>query len=101
MFPSTPDRPTASIPLCLNAARMSVFILPAKNHLCHFKRCIIGYAPAFNYRLFDTEFFREVTQLFAAAVNDADANSYLMKKGQLFRERREVAGILGHFAGQF
>ena len=74
--------------------------LAGKNHLRHFERRVIGYAPAFDDCLFDAELFREVTELLAATVNNADTNADLMKESQLFRERSEVVVILRHFAGQ-
>ena len=87
----------SSLPQC---CKNVCIYLSGKNHLRHFQRCVIGYTTAFNDRLFDAEFFREVTKLFAAAVNNADADSYLMKESQLFRERSEVVVILRHFTGQ-
>jgi len=77
-----------------------LLLIAGENHLRHFKGCVIGYAPAFNDCLFDAKFFREVTELLATTVNNADTNSHLMQERQLFRERSEVVVILRHFTGQ-
>ena len=58
-----------------------------ENHLRHFQRRVVGYAPAFDDRLLDAQFFRQFAELFAAAMDNADTNSDLMQQGQLFRQR--------------
>ena len=64
--------------------------LSGKDHLRHFERRVVSDATAFDDRLLDTEFVGELAQLFAAAVNDADANADLMQQRQLLRQRDQV-----------
>ena len=85
MLPSTPDRPER---------RQDVGVdLPGKDHLRHFERCIVGDATTFNDRLFNSELRREVAELFAAAVDNADADADLVQQSKFFGKRRQVLVI--------
>src|SRR2546423_6002082 len=75
--------------------------LPGKDHLCHFERGVVSDPASFDDRLFDAEFVRELAQLFAATMNDADANASLVEQRQLLRQRNQVLMTFCNFAGEF
>ena len=74
--------------------------LAGKNHLRHLQCVIVSYAPAFDDRLLDAQFFGQVAELLAPAVDNADANAHLVNQGELFAQRDQPVMIFGNFAGK-
>ena len=58
-----------------------------KDHFGHFQSVIISHPAAFDDRLLDAQFFCQVAELLATAMNNTDANAYLVKQGELFTQR--------------
>ena len=72
--------------------------LAGKDHLGHLQRIVVGHPAAFDDGLFDSHFRCQFSQLFAAAMNDANPNADLMQQGQLFRQSHQPIVIFRHLA---
>src|ERR1041385_1644806 len=74
--------------------------LAGEDHLRHLERFVICNAAPLDDCLLDSHLLGEFAQLLAATMNDADANSDLMKESEFFAQRNQMIAILGDFAGE-
>ena len=72
-----------------------------KDHLRHLQGLVICNATALDDGLLDTHLLSQFSQLFSAAMNDADSDANLMQQSKFFRQRNQACVIFGDFAGEF